>query len=52
MSADSYRFAVGTIECIAVSDGTFTYPSAAFVANAATERFDQELRTTIFRRRK
>ena len=44
MGTDSYRFTVGTIECIAVSDGTFTYPSDAFVANAPVERFDQELR--------
>jgi hypothetical protein len=24
--AETYRFTVGSIECIAVSDGTFTYP--------------------------
>jgi glyoxylase-like metal-dependent hydrolase (beta-lactamase superfamily II) len=43
MSAASYRFKVGTIDCIAVSDGTFTYPSGAFIANEPVERFDQEL---------
>lgn len=43
MSAESYRFMVGAVECLAVSDGTFTYPSEAFVANVPTERFDQEL---------
>jgi glyoxylase-like metal-dependent hydrolase (beta-lactamase superfamily II) len=43
MGTDSYRFTVGTIECIAVSDGTFAYPSATFVANTPVERFDQEL---------
>ena len=48
MSAKSYRFTVGTIECIAVSDGTFTYPSSAFVANAPVERFDQELAGHIY----
>jgi glyoxylase-like metal-dependent hydrolase (beta-lactamase superfamily II) len=41
--AESYRFTVGTIQCVAVSDGTFTYPSAAFVTNAPAERFDAEL---------
>ena len=44
MSAESYRFKVGTIECIAVSDGTFTYAADAFVANAPIERFEEELR--------
>jgi glyoxylase-like metal-dependent hydrolase (beta-lactamase superfamily II) len=43
MSAASYRFKVGTIDCIAVSDGTFTYPSSAFIANEPVDRFDQEL---------
>jgi glyoxylase-like metal-dependent hydrolase (beta-lactamase superfamily II) len=42
--AETYRFTVGPIECIAVSDGTFTYPSAAFVSNAPVEQFDEELR--------
>ena len=41
--AETYRFTVGSIECIAVSDGTFTYPSAAFVSNAPVEQFDEEL---------
>ncbi len=45
MSAESHhRFKVGTIECIAVSDGTFAYPTDTFVANAPPERFEQELR--------
>lgn len=44
MTTQSYRFKVGTIECIAVSDGTFSYPPAAFVANAPPERFGEELR--------
>jgi glyoxylase-like metal-dependent hydrolase (beta-lactamase superfamily II) len=43
VAADSYRFRVGSIECIAVSDGTFTYPSAAFAANAPAGQFDSEL---------
>jgi glyoxylase-like metal-dependent hydrolase (beta-lactamase superfamily II) len=44
MNAEIYRFTVGTIECIAVSDGTFLYPSSTFVANVPAERFDQALR--------
>lgn len=44
MSNESYRFKVGAIECIAVSDGTFAYAPDAFVANAPVERFEQELR--------
>src|ERR1700752_1318024 len=44
MRAESYRFKVGTIECIAVSDGTFTYAADAFVANAPIERCEEELR--------
>ena len=43
---DSYRFKVGTFECIVVSDGTFAYPHPAqiFFANAPKERLEQALR--------
>jgi glyoxylase-like metal-dependent hydrolase (beta-lactamase superfamily II) len=44
VSNESYRFKVGSIECIAVSDGTFAYSPDSFVANAPVERFEQELR--------
>jgi glyoxylase-like metal-dependent hydrolase (beta-lactamase superfamily II) len=44
MNGEIYKFTVGTIECIAVSDGTFVYPSSAFVTNAPVARFDQALR--------
>jgi hypothetical protein len=44
VSTESYRFKVGSIECIAVSDGTFVYAPDTFVANAPLERFEQELR--------
>src|SRR5216684_2566531 len=44
MLENSYRFSVGAITCVAVSDGTFTYPSGVFVANVPVERFEQELR--------
>jgi glyoxylase-like metal-dependent hydrolase (beta-lactamase superfamily II) len=42
----SYRFKVGTFECIVVSDGTFAYPHPAqiFFANAPKERLEQVLR--------
>ena len=51
MSTESYRFKVGTFECMAVSDGTFTYtpptfppPATLLFANAPKERLEQVLR--------
>jgi glyoxylase-like metal-dependent hydrolase (beta-lactamase superfamily II) len=46
MNNKSYRFKVGTFECIVVSDGTFAYPHPAqiFFANAPQERLEQVLR--------
>jgi glyoxylase-like metal-dependent hydrolase (beta-lactamase superfamily II) len=45
MSAESYRFKVGTFDClIAVSDGSFTYPTGMMFANAPPERCAQALR--------
>jgi glyoxylase-like metal-dependent hydrolase (beta-lactamase superfamily II) len=51
MNTEIYRFKVGTFECMAVSDGTFTYtppmfpPPATFLfANALRERLEQVLR--------
>lgn len=46
MSPESYRFKVGAFECMAVSDGTFTYPNPASLlfANAPKERLEQKLR--------
>ena len=51
MSAESYRFKVGTLECMAVSDGTHIYtpprfpPPAAFLfANAPGQPLEQALR--------
>jgi hypothetical protein len=43
VSPNSYRFNVGSIECIAVSDGTFTYPSDDFVAEEPPGTFDRAL---------
>jgi glyoxylase-like metal-dependent hydrolase (beta-lactamase superfamily II) len=51
VQTEIYRFKVGTFECMAVSDGTFTYtppmfpPPATFLfANAPKEPLDQMLR--------
>jgi len=51
MSTESYRLKVGNFECMAVSDGTFTYapptfppPSTFLFANASEERLKQVLR--------
>jgi glyoxylase-like metal-dependent hydrolase (beta-lactamase superfamily II) len=45
MKSESYRFKLGTFECIVVSDGTFAYPHPAqiFFANAPRERLEQVL---------
>jgi len=51
MNTEIYRFKVGTFQCMAVSDGSFTYapptfpPPATFLfANAPKDRLDQALR--------
>ncbi len=51
MSTERYRFKVGAFECVAVSDGTFTYTTPSFplpatflFANAPKERLEQKLR--------
>ncbi|MBN2393467.1 MAG: MBL fold metallo-hydrolase [Anaerolineae bacterium] len=46
MSKASYRFEVGTFECVIVMDGTFAYshPAAMFFANAPQDRLEQVLR--------
>jgi glyoxylase-like metal-dependent hydrolase (beta-lactamase superfamily II) len=44
VSNESFHFKIGAIECIAVSDGTFTYAPDSFVANAPVEQFEQQLR--------
>jgi glyoxylase-like metal-dependent hydrolase (beta-lactamase superfamily II) len=45
MSNEIYRFKLGTFECMAVSDGTFTYhhPAPILFANAPKERLKQAL---------
>jgi glyoxylase-like metal-dependent hydrolase (beta-lactamase superfamily II) len=46
MSNESYRFKLGTFECIVVNDGTFAYPHPVqiFFVNAPKERLEQVLR--------
>lgn len=50
MSTESYRFKVGSFECIVVSDGTFAYPRPAqnvfinFFVDAPKERLGRALR--------
>jgi glyoxylase-like metal-dependent hydrolase (beta-lactamase superfamily II) len=43
MDTETYRFKVGSFECIAVSDGTFAYPDQSFFVNAPKERLEQVL---------
>jgi glyoxylase-like metal-dependent hydrolase (beta-lactamase superfamily II) len=43
MNSETYRFYVGTFECIAVSDGTFAYPDQSFFINAPKEQLKQVL---------
>ena len=51
MNNDTHYFKIGNLECIAISDGTFTYtppifppPAAALFANAPSEQLAQALR--------
>ena len=46
MSTEIYRFKVGTFECMAVSDGTFAYPTPASLlfTNAPKEQLKQAIR--------
>jgi glyoxylase-like metal-dependent hydrolase (beta-lactamase superfamily II) len=45
MDSETFRFKVGAFECIAISDGTFTYPHPAefLFANAPKEQLNQKL---------
>src|SRR5207248_6886218 len=43
MDAETYRFNVGTFECIAVNDGTFTYTAGQYFGNAPREELGQAL---------
>ena len=44
MTSDSKRFKVGDIECVAVSDGTFSYPIGWLFSNVPPEQVESRLR--------
>lgn len=48
MATNSNSFAVGEMQCIAVSDGTFTYPTNWFFSNVPNEQLEEKLRQTNF----
>ena len=44
MNTETYRFNIGTFECIVISDGNFAFPAQPFFANALIEHLEQVLR--------
>lgn len=44
MSTESYRFKLGSFECVSISDGSHDYPPQNFFANVPKERIEQILR--------
>jgi glyoxylase-like metal-dependent hydrolase (beta-lactamase superfamily II) len=44
MTAAGHRFNVGSIECIAISDGTFSYPAGWIFSDVPAEQVDAGLR--------
>jgi glyoxylase-like metal-dependent hydrolase (beta-lactamase superfamily II) len=44
MASDSKSFSVGDIECVAVSDGTFSYPIGWLFSNVPPEQVESSLR--------
>jgi glyoxylase-like metal-dependent hydrolase (beta-lactamase superfamily II) len=44
MTSNRHRFHVGNIECVAVSDGTFSYPTGWLFSNVAKEELEARLR--------
>jgi glyoxylase-like metal-dependent hydrolase (beta-lactamase superfamily II) len=48
MTSSNYRFHVGEIECVAMSDGTFSYPIAWAFSNVSTEQAESKLRGQNF----
>jgi len=44
MSTESYRFKLGSFECVSISDGSHDYPPQSFFANVPKERLEQILR--------
>lgn len=44
MNFGSFRFKVGTFECVSISDGNFNYPLESFFANVPKEQIEATLR--------
>jgi len=44
MDTETYRFKIGAFHCLAVSDGTFVYPTAMLFANAHNRDYEGALR--------
>jgi glyoxylase-like metal-dependent hydrolase (beta-lactamase superfamily II) len=44
MASETKRFNIGEIQCIAVNDGTFTYPAQWFFSNVPQEELEPSLR--------
>ena len=44
MASDSKRFKVGDIECVAVNDGTFSYPIGWLFSNVPSDQVESSLR--------
>jgi glyoxylase-like metal-dependent hydrolase (beta-lactamase superfamily II) len=44
MNSRSFRFRVGTFECVSISDGNFNYPLESFFANVPKEQIEATLR--------
>ena len=42
-SSESYKFMIGSFDCIMLGDGTFSYPVNSFFVNAPQERLEQVL---------
>jgi glyoxylase-like metal-dependent hydrolase (beta-lactamase superfamily II) len=43
MNTGSFRFKVGTFECVSISDGNFNYPVESFFANVPTKQIEATL---------
>jgi glyoxylase-like metal-dependent hydrolase (beta-lactamase superfamily II) len=48
MTPNSTTFNVGEIECVALSDGTFTYPATWFFSNVPNQQLEDKLREANF----
>jgi hypothetical protein len=44
MESNRERFSVGEIQCVAISDGTFSYPTGWFFSNVPPEQLEGSLR--------